>query len=168
MGPLLWLDIETTGLSENEDLLLEVGLILTNENLRITASKNVVIGYNRIREIANKFITNMHEANGLFDAVDRSPATSLRAEQILLEWVEKHDAAGLYMAGSGVHFDRRWLRRWMPALVRVFHYRNFDMTTLCYFFDEKKVTTNHRALDDLKQNIADLRRLLGFRLAATA
>ncbi|KKK49844.1 hypothetical protein LCGC14_3130970, partial [marine sediment metagenome] len=106
--------------------------------------------------------------DGLLDTVECSGVTTLRAEQILLEWVERHQAAGLYMAGSGVHFDRRWLRRWMPALVRVWHYRNFDMTTLRYFFDEEKKTTKHRALGDLRQNVADLRRLLGYRLAATA
>ena len=169
MGPLLWLDIETTGLSENEDLLLEVGLILTDDNLRIAASTSVVIGYNRIRElVTNEFVAKMHEANGLLDAVEVAGVTTLRAEQILLEWIERHDAAGLYMAGSGVHFDRRWLRRWMPALMRTWHYRNFDMTTLRYFFNEEKETTQHRALSDLKQNVADLRRLLGYRLAATA
>ncbi len=169
MGPLLWLDIETTGLSENEDLLLEIGLVLTDDHLCISASTSVVVGYNRIRElVTNEFVAKMHEANGLLDAVERSDVTTLHAEQVLLEWIEKHKAAGLYMAGSGVHFDRRWLSRWMPALVRVWHYRNFDMTTLRYFFNEEKATTEHRALDDLKQNIADLRRLLGYRLAATA
>ena len=169
MGPLLWLDIETTGLSEHEDLLLEVGLVLTDDNLHVVASKSVVVGYNGIRDLmTSEFVIKMHEANGLLDAVDRSPTTALHAEQILLEWVERHKATGLYMAGSGVHFDRCWLTRWMPTLVRVFHYRNFDLTTLRYFFDEEKTTTQHRALDDLEQNVADLRRLLSYRLAATA
>ncbi|KKN41334.1 hypothetical protein LCGC14_0724160, partial [marine sediment metagenome] len=162
MGPLLWLDIETTGLSEHQDLLLEVGMILTDEHLRVTASTSIVIGYNRIRELmTNEFVLDMHKRNGLLDAVERSDVTTLRAEQLLLEWVERHSADGFYMAGSGVHFDRRWLTRWMPALVRVWHYRNFDMTTLRYFFEEEKATSDHRAIGDLKQNIADLRRLLG-------
>lgn len=160
-GRLLWLDIETTGLSENEDLLLEVGLIVTDEQLRVAASIDVVIGYNRVQDlVTNDFVRQMHEQNGLLGLVEQSAVTVLRAEQILLEWVEREDASGLYMAGSGVHFDRRWLRRWMPAFVKQFHYRNFDMTTLRYFFEEEKQTTSHRALADLKQNIADLRRLL--------
>ena len=81
MGPLLWLDIETTGLSENEDLLLEVGLILTDDHLCVTASTNVVIGYNRIRElVTNEFVRKMHEGNGLLDTVECSGVTTLRAE----------------------------------------------------------------------------------------
>jgi len=157
--PLLWIDMETTGLSPNHDRLLEVGLILTDGDLGEVASTNVVIGWKDPRAIQMvDFVRNMHEGNGLFDEVEESRLSLRDAEDHLIEWVRDHDAAQLYMAGSGVHFDRRWGKVLLPAFIKVFHHRNFDMTTLRYFFGAEKNQGPHRALPDLRVSVEDLRR----------
>jgi oligoribonuclease len=160
-APLLWADIESTGLDPHSCHMLEVALLLTDENLREIAHVNVVLGWRDLRHSPDidPYVRQMHEVSGLWDEVEASDLCVRQAEVELVKWVEEWDAHGLYLAGSGVHFDRRWFRTHMPRLARLFHYRNFDLTTLRYFFGTDKSDPPHRALLDLRQNVADLREL---------
>ena len=165
--PLLWCDIETSGLSERTDRLLEVGLVLTDADLSIVEETAVVIGWRNVRDFEmSEFVREMHEKSGLFDAVERSLLCTREAEDRLVRWVGARGADGLYMAGSGVGFDRRWLRHLMPSFAKLFHYRNFDMTTLRYFLGDEKREPVHRSLGDLHQSIEDLRRYVRMAHAA--
>jgi len=158
-APLLWLDIETTGLDEHASRLLEVGMVLTDGNLNEVASVDVVIGWRDPHQMVMcNFVRQMHTASGLLDEVAASRMCLGEAEDLLTAWARHHDAGGLVMAGSGVQFDRRWLAHVMPALAGMFHRRSFDMTTLRYFHGEAKGTVPHRALGDLRQDIRTLRR----------
>lgn len=157
-APLLWVDIETLGLSEHNRCMLEVGLVLTDASLEVVAQTDIVIGWRNVRSLpADPAARAMHEVNGLLDEVEASHVSMREAEAHLLAWVERHDAKGLYMAGSGIGFDRRWLRVQMPTLAEVWHYRNFDMTTIRYFFGSEKREPAHRALADIHQSIEELR-----------
>ena len=160
-GPLLWLDIETTGLSPESHLLLEVGMVLTDADLKVVSSLAFVLGWSD-REVSSHItspdVWEMHRENGLIEDVARSQLQICDAEHLLVSWVKSWEAMGLPMAGSGVHFDRKWLEMKMPTLVKQFHYRNFDVTTLRYFFGDEKAKCSHRALADLHQNIEELRK----------
>lgn len=158
-APLLWVDIETSGLDEHTARLLEVGMVLTDDMLEEVAYIDVVLGWRNPHEMEMPDeVREMHTRSGLLDEVARSRLCLREAEDLLVAWVKHHGAEGLYMAGSGVHFDRRWLRHLMPSLAGCFHYRNFDMTTLRYFLGTAKTEPAHRALADLRQSIEDLRR----------
>lgn len=157
-APLLWCDIETTGLDPAADRLLEVGLALTDANLRVVAETSLVLSCRNVRDLEmSHVVREMHERSGLFDEVERSSLGLRAAEELLVAWVQEHHAEGLYMAGSGVHFDRGWLKHHMPALIQVWNYRNFDLTTLRYFFGAEKETAAHRALPDIRQSMQQLR-----------
>ncbi len=43
---IIWLDIETTGIDPIDDKILEVCLIITDKDLKVLATKNVVIKHN--------------------------------------------------------------------------------------------------------------------------
>lgn len=160
LGRLLWVDMETTGLLENQDKLLELGLILTAKEpgLEIVAEFEAVIHVPAVRDLQiHGLVRDMHERNGLFDDVERSRLTLRNVEELALAWVEEHDAAGLPAAGSGVHFDRRWAGVHLPRLAEVWNYQNFDLTTLRRFWGTSKINPPHRALLDLRQNVRDMR-----------
>jgi len=167
VDPLLWVDLETTGLEERDGLILELGMILTDSRLRVVAEFQRVV---HVHRLIDRFgdgipphVLDMHSRSGLFAEVEQpGPCLGLVEDQAL-EWVEEHDAGGLHMAGSGVGFDRRWMRRHMPRLAAVFHYRNHDLTTLRRFFREEKSSTPHRALEDLRINVEDYRRYVALR-----
>lgn len=164
--PLLWCDCETLGLDEREHAMLELGLVLTDRRLEVTATFEAVVGIPGVRALpAEPEARAMHERSGLLDAVERSPLTLRQVEERALAWVDAHQARGRYMAGSGVGFDRRWLRHYAPRLERAWHYRNFDLTTLRRYFGEEKRESPHRALPDLLINVDDMRRYAAARAA---
>ena len=69
-------------------------------------------------------------------------------------------------AGNSIHQDRRFIHRYMPALDKRLHYRMVDVSTikelarrwfpqLIAKIPVKKET--HRALDDIRESIDELR-----------
>src|SRR4051812_10486117 len=65
---LLWLDLETTGLDESADSIIEVGCILTTTDLHDLGEFSAVLtpaaeGYGRM--MLNDTVRTMHETNGL-------------------------------------------------------------------------------------------------------
>lgn len=166
---LLWLDYETTGLSERRDVLLEIGMIKTDCRLRVIAEFEAVISVPGVRSLPMvDLVRDMHEASGLFDACERSRLTLRQVEDLALAWTVKNRATGLYAAGSGVHFDRRWAKEHMPRFEAQFHYRDFDLTTLRRFFGTEKREAPHRALADLRINVEDMRQFVALRDLALA
>lgn len=160
---ILWTDIETTGLDERGGLFLELGLIITDAEFRELGTFSAVVGYPDIRSrIRDEFVRQMHEANGLLDAVERSTTTLAELEAEACDWVEAKDAADLPMGGSSPHFDRRWLREHTPNLHALYHHRMVDVTTLRILFGFEKPVSNHRAIADLRSSIRIVRELAPF------
>lgn len=156
MRPLLWCDLETTGLEPNEHLLLEIGLVHTNERLEVVDELQLVVGWQDPEERANDLVLDMHHRSGLFEEVRASPLSLREAEREALAWIDERGLEGLCMAGSCPHFDRNWLRVAAPALARAWSHRSLDLTCLRLFFGLPKRRRGHRALDDLHDDLADL------------
>ena len=70
------------------------------------------------------------------------------------------------LAGNSVHQDRLFLSRYFPTMERYLHYRNVDVSTVkelvrrwypkAYERRPKK-KAKHRALDDIRESIEELR-----------
>ena len=159
---LVWVDLETTDIGIEGNELLEVGMILTDKKLRILSEINVVIKSDFDWDGPNvvEVVKEMHTNSGLIEEGKSSALTFKAAEAKILGWLISNNAINLPMAGSTVHFDRYWLRARMPAIEELFHYRNFDVTTLRAFFDISGGKTPHRALLDLQHDITQTRTLL--------
>lgn len=164
--PLLWTDLESTGLSPRADHLLEYAMALTDGEFRVVGTFRVVIGRRDVRSLPMaENVRAMHEENGLLDEVERSSTSVREAEIQGLAWARAHGCVadplgrdtGPYMAGSSPQFDRDFYMIQMPALARLWHYRNVDMTTLRYFFADPKRKVAHRALSDVLDSVEDLR-----------
>ncbi len=76
------------------------------------------------------------------------------------------DLKNTQLAGSTVGFDRAWLRKHMPALEVLFHYRSIDVSSLTELAERwaptvyegrPKAGAAHRALDDVRESISYLR-----------
>ena len=96
----------------------------------------------------------------------RSQVSLTEAEAVTLAFVERHCApATAPLCGNSVWQDRRFLARHMPVLNEYLHYRIVDVSTVKELARrwrpalvdgfEKKNT--HRALDDIRESIAELR-----------
>lgn len=169
---LVWVDVETSGLETRGNSLLEVGMIVTENNLEEVARTSVVLKPPDHWKLTFKpEIIEMHtkgEGNGLMtdcvvNGVARDEAM-FALVRFLAEHVPHLDGDPPVMAGNSVHFDRMWLKAKMPLLEECFHYRNLDVSSLKIFnrmaeFAEpwegdRKI---HRALPDLEDSIAELR-----------
>lgn len=159
-----------TGLEPEKDHILEAACIVTNSSLDpVDDGIDLVIHQeDSILETMGTWCVKHHGESGLTEAVRRSTLTLQQAEDQLLRYVQQHTARGKCpLAGNTVHMDRQFLVKYMPRLVDQLHYRIVDVSTLKELArrwrpdvlraGERVKTGAHRALDDIKESIAELR-----------
>ncbi|MDH5229601.1 MAG: oligoribonuclease [Gammaproteobacteria bacterium] len=164
---LIWIDLEMTGLDPQNDVIIEIATIVTDQNLN-TLAEGPVIAIRQSEAVLNgmdEWNTRQHGQSGLIDRVKSSDYDSARAEQETLDFVSRYvNKAKSPMCGNSICQDRRFMARLMPNLEAYFHYRNLDVSTLkelafrwapdVYNGFEKK--GSHLAMDDIRESIAEL------------
>src|SRR5580693_2974959 len=167
---LVWLDMEMTGLEPDKERIIEVAVILTDGQLtELAVGPELVIHQtDELLAAMDDWNKQHHGASGLVDRVRASTITDGDAEQQILTFLAAHVPAKdrPVLAGNSIHQDRRFIRRYMPALDRRLHYRMVDVSTVKELARRwypqivakqpaKKET--HRALDDIRESIDELR-----------
>ncbi len=168
---LAWLDLETTGLDPVNDIILEVGIIITTKDLETVAQKSWLVGVPKdfYYQDMDPFVWAMHQDNGLW-------AESVNTDTIIsdvsleaAEFIVKNKAVGSPLCGNTISFDRSFLKA-QTSLLQCLHYRNIDVSTLKNVFKmhfpnvapfEKPSDLPHRVLGDLELTIAEYRYYLG-------
>lgn len=164
---MVWMDMEMTGLSPEENVILEAVALITDEQLNEVASAGpfVVHQPDAILDGMDEWNTKQHGKSGLTAASRASAATVADVEEHLLEFVKDHVGERKSpLCGNSIHQDRAFLRRYMPALENYLHYRNIDVSTLKelvrrWYPDVPQFEKGdaHRALDDIRASIAELK-----------
>lgn len=165
---LVWMDLEMTGLNPESDVVLEVATLVTDAALDVVAEGPALAIHHDDAVLAtmDDWNTRHHTASGLVERVRRSEVSLIEAEAVTLAFVERHCAPQTApLCGNSVWQDRRFLARHMPVLNAYLHYRIVDVSTVKELARrwrpalvdgfEKKNT--HRALDDIRESIAELR-----------
>ena len=164
---LVWIDLEMTGLNTQEDDIIEIATVVTNQQLEIIAEGPELV-IHQAEEVMNKmdeWNTEHHGKSGLTQKVIKSKTSMRDAEKQTLAFLSTHVKAGTSpMCGNSICQDRRFLARQMPELENFFHYRNLDVSTiniLSGIWNPKvakgvKKSSTHRALDDVKESISEL------------
>ena len=167
---LLWLDLESTGLdTSNGDEIIEIGCILTTGDLRVLGEFEAVVKPSdsaMAQLTANKFVMDMHAANGLLDELSGGRSIN-QAEFDLLLWLRSlgvHADQKLTLAGSGVgHFDLPTVRVHIPTLAARLNYYVLDVGTIRRAHDMWVGTPvsaandakTHRAIDDVRCHLEE-------------
>ncbi|MGL5865793.1 MAG: oligoribonuclease [Dermatophilaceae bacterium] len=166
---IVWIDCEMTGLSLQDDALVEVAALVTDFDLTVLGDGvDVVI---RPPDAAltqmGEFVRQMHTTSGLLDVL-ADGITLADAEQRVLEYVREWvpETGRAPLGGNTVATDRAFLARDMPSLESCLHYRIVDVSSIkelarrwyprAYFAAPTK-TGGHRALADIRESIAELR-----------
>jgi oligoribonuclease len=164
---LIWIDLEMTGLEPQRDRIIEIATVVTDGNLEILA-QGPVIAIHQPLDIMNSmdnWNTSHHRDSGLSERVRESTRSVSDAEQETLEFLRRYLPPGKSpMCGNSICQDRRFMARLMPDLEAFFHYRNLDVSTLkilakSWLPDVAAGYTkesSHRALDDIRDSIAEL------------
>jgi oligoribonuclease len=165
---LVWMDLEMTGLDPERERIIEAAVLITDEELAIVAEgPNLVIHQPEdILGRMDEWNQTHHGQSGLLDRVRASTLTEAEAEATILDFVRQHcKARTAPLAGNSVHQDRRFLRRYMPALDAHLHYRIVDVSTIKELarrwypevYERAPAKREcHRALDDIRESLAEL------------
>lgn len=163
---LVWLDMEMSGLDPAICRPLEIATIVTTAELEIVAEGPSLIIHqsDELLLAMDAWNTEHHGASGLTAAVKASTISEGEAERQTLAFLAEHlDAKVSPLCGNTISQDRRFLRKYMPALDEFFHYRSVDISTIkelvrrWYGLSSPPKQTTHRALDDIRESIEELR-----------
>jgi oligoribonuclease len=165
---LVWIDLEMTGLDPDTDRIIEIATLITDGNLNIIA-EGPVLAVNQsddALEGMDEWNQHHHGQSGLIERVRDSDVDERSAEWQTIEFLKHHVTEnGSPLCGNSICQDRRFLYRYMPELERFLHYRNLDVSTLkelCRRWapsiaDGITKRATHRALDDIRESIEELR-----------
>ncbi len=165
---LIWLDMEMTGLSPENDCIIEVALVITDSNLNTVAEAPVLVVHqpDAVLNGMDKWNQSTHAKSGLIDKVKASTLDVRVVELRMLDFLKLHvPKSASPMCGNSVCQDRRFMAKAMPALEDWFHYRNLDVSTLkelCKRWRPELAKGlvkhgKHEALADIYESIEELK-----------
>lgn len=169
VNKLFWIDLEMTGLDVNKEVIIEAAAIITDINFKELDSFETVIKQPQI------FLDNMdawnkehHGKSGLTAKVPTGMEPDL-AEAKLTDLIHKHfpeadknPKARPILAGNSIMQDRIFLDKYFKIFSSKLHYRMVDVSSWKVIMNNKfncvyKKQNSHRALDDIRESIGELR-----------
>jgi oligoribonuclease len=166
---LAWLDLEMTGLDVAHHVIVELAVLVTDSELEPLDDGLDVVVHQPPSALArmDDFVREMHTRSALLPAIEASDTTLAAAGDAALAYLRGHVAPGVApLCGNSIGVDRRFLHSQLPELDAYLHYRSIDVSSLkelcrrwypdAYRKRPSKQET-HRALDDVRESIAELR-----------
>ncbi len=167
---LAWIDLEMTGLDPDRHVIVEIASLITDDDLTVIAEGPDLVIHASPAELSqmDDFVTSMHSHSGLTPEIEASTLSMADAEAATMAFLERHigEAGTVPLAGNSIGTDRRFLVAQMPRIEAFLHYRCVDVSTvkeLCRRWYPEIATAapvktgTHRALDDIKESIEELR-----------
>jgi oligoribonuclease len=166
--PLVWIDMEMSGLVPDRDRILEVAMVVTDADLNTIAEAPVFVVHqpDEVLEAMDSWNKSTHGKSGLVDKVRASTLDEATVEARLIEVLKPIVGARIApLAGNTVHQDRRFMARYMPAFEQYLHYRIVDVSTLKELARRWRPDVlaglakegRHEALADVYESIEELR-----------
>lgn len=173
---MVWVNIETSGLSTTIDFILEIAVAVTDKDgTWIDGESWLLPPFYRPKNVAverakrDSLVGPMHEKSGLWKDLESAPdLAEPGCEGMILDYVLSFDFDDLMpMCGSSVSFDRKFIAKYMPQLDSWFHYRIVDNSStkeLCKLhaptvYQKMKETLVpqkiHRGLPDLADTVEE-------------
>ena len=164
------MDLEMTGLDPARHVIVEIAALVTDDDLEIVAEGPDLVVHQPPEALAamEDIVKEMHTASGLLTAIEASDVDLAAAGRAVLDFIRVHvpEPRTVPLCGNSIGTDRRFLAAWLPEIDDHLHYRSVDVSTvkeLCrrwypraYEAAPDKVGS-HRALDDIRESVAELR-----------
>jgi oligoribonuclease len=167
---LAWMDLEMTGLDPDRHVIVEIATLITDDNLELLAEGPDLIVHASELELAemDDFVTNMHTRSGLLGQITTSTLSLEEAGRQTMAFLQEHipEARSAPLCGNSIGTDRRFLAKQLPEIEEYLHYRSIDVSTLkelarrwhpTAFRSAPKKGGAHRALDDIRESLEELR-----------
>ncbi len=167
---LAWMDLEMTGLEPTSDVIVEIATLITDDDLEIIAEGPDLVIHQPPEALAKMedVVRDMHTRSGLLPAIEASTITLEQAGKETLAFLTEHlPGPGVVpLCGNSIGTDRRFLAVYLPDIESYLHYRSIDVSSIKElvrrWYPEKRAgrprkERNHRALDDIRESVAELR-----------
>lgn len=164
---LVWLDLEMTGLDPRRCVILEIGVIMTDSDLKVIA-EGPFIAIHQSEKVLNAmeaWSKYHHRKSGLTGACRASKISLKKAEDQVLDFVKLHCAPrSAPLCGNTIWQDRRFLVRYMPRLESYLHYRVIDVSSVKELVERwyghkipRVKNQTHRVAEDIRESIEELK-----------
>ena len=159
-----------TGLNPATDVIVEMATLVTNDDLEVIAEGPDLVIHATDDELSrmDDFVLKMHTRSGLLKQIRASTVTLADAAALTLAFIQEHvpEAKTVPLCGNSIGTDRRFLAVYVPEIEEYLHYRSIDVSTIKElsrrwypkgFGKVPSKKTSHRALDDIRESVAELR-----------
>jgi len=164
-GNLIWLDMEMTGLNVETERPIEVACIITDFDFKELAT------YESVIRQPQEFLDRMddwnkthHGESGLLAKIPKGkdPAEVEKDLIDMVRWYFPEGRENAVLAGNSIMQDRLFIERYFKNFAALLHYRMLDVTAWKIIFKDKfkreyKKKNQHRALDDIRESIEELK-----------
>ena len=166
---LAWMDLEMTGLDPSRHVIVEIATLLTDDDLELVAEGPDLVVHATPDQLAqmDDVVVTMHTRSGLLGEITSSTVSLDEAAEATLAFLREHIEPGTVpLCGNSIGTDRRFLAAHLPQLETFFHYRSVDVSTLKELIKRwnpgllakaPRKAEGHRALDDIRESLAELR-----------
>ena len=167
---LVWIDLEMTGLDPARNVIVEIATLVTDDELEIVAEGPDLVVHATDEQLAamEDVVVAMHTKSGLLDTIKASTLTLAEAGAQTLAFIKDHvpTAGTVPLCGNSIGTDRRFLAVQLPEVEEWLHYRSVDVSTVKELVRRwypgvlaaaPKKEGAHRALDDIRESVAELR-----------
>lgn len=165
---LIWLDMEMSGLSPDNDRILELAAVVTDAELNVLGESPVLVVHqsDAVLDGMDAWNKGTHGRSGLIDKVKASTLDETAASSQMINFLKDYVPSGKSpMCGNSICQDRRFMARYMPDLEAYFHYRNLDVSVFKELarrwkpevYAGFKKASKHEALADIYESIEELK-----------
>ena len=159
-----------TGLDPSRHVIVEIATLLTDDDLNIVAEGPDLVIHQPPSALAemDDVVVSMHTKSGLLPAIEASTVSLADAGATTLEFLRSHidNARTVPLCGNSIGTDRRFLAAYLPEIEEFLHYRSVDVSSIKElvrrWYPEVLAKRGwkqgaHRALDDIRESVAELR-----------
>ena len=159
-----------TGLDPARHVIVEIATIVTDDELEIVEEGPDLVVHQPAEALAemDDVVRVMHTHSSLLPAIEASTVTLEEAGDATLEFIRKHvpEPRSVPLCGNSIGTDRRFLAAHLPTIEEYLHYRSVDVSTIKelarrwypeVLAGQDRKASAHRALDDIRESINELR-----------
>lgn len=166
---LVWIDLEMTGLDPSRHKIVEIAVLITDSELNLIDDGIDLVIHASDTDLAamDDYVRKMHTRSGLLEQIAVSTLTIEVASKLVMRYIRERvtKPRTAPVCGNSIGMDRRFMAAYLLEIDEYLHYRSIDVSSfkeLCrrWYPDEFRgrpgKSESHRALDDIKESIAEL------------
>ncbi|MBN8536738.1 MAG: oligoribonuclease [Deltaproteobacteria bacterium] len=170
MSLLYWLDMEMTGLDINKEVIIEVAAVITDYNFKeISTYESVVKQPQSYIDNMDEWNKSHHKESGLIQKIPFGKEPKIVEKELanLITQFFPDPKDKPIIAGNSIAQDRLFIDKYFKDFSSRLHYRMLDVSSWKIMFVNKfrkeyKKKNQHRALDDIRESIGELKFYMGF------